>query len=395
MTSSLLLELENLLEKPIASVIDYESSLFDQLLEKSQGQIVLFGAGNLGKKCLSGLRSVGIEPVAFVDNNSAIWNTKIERIDVLSPENAALKYGQNALFLVTIWSPGRNRSFIILKNQLHQLGCLNIAFFITLFWKYPTLFLPYYCIDLPHKIYEQVDDVIAVFYFLKDNYSKKQYLNQLKWRILLDFNSLSSSKEIQYLPQILLPLLSHEVFIDCGAFDGDTVKTLINIQKDSFEKIICFEPDPTNIKKLKDYISNLDLDNEIQEKVIIYQNATGEKREKLRFSATGSGASAISSEGELEVDSIPLDEILADEAPTFIKMDIEGAEIDTLLGAITIIKKYRPILAISVYHQQDHLWRIPLLVNSICRDYSYFLELHGEDGLDLVFYAIPNSRFAA
>ncbi|MFM6404190.1 MAG: FkbM family methyltransferase, partial [Microcystis sp.] len=124
-----------------------------------------------------------------------------------------------------------------------------------------------------------------------------------------------------------MPLLRYEVFIDCGAFDGDTVKNLIDTQEYSFEKIICFEPDPSNVEKLKAYISNLD--NVIQEKVVVYQSATGKEKGKIRFSATGSGASAISLEGELEVDSIPLDEILADEAPTFIKMDIEGAEIDT------------------------------------------------------------------
>jgi FkbM family methyltransferase len=393
MSSSLLLELENLLKKPIASIKDYESSLFEQLLEKSQGQVVLFGSGNLGKKCLNGLRKIGIEPVAFADNNVAIWNTKIEGVEVLSPETAAQKYGDNALFIVTIWSPGRNRRFVLLRDQLHQLNCLNVTSFITLFWQYPAIFLPYYCIDLPHNIYEQLDDVIAVFSLLSDDYSKQQYLNQLKWRICLDFDHLSSSTEIQYLPKLLLPLLRYEVFIDCGAFDGDTVKNLIDTQEYSFEKIICFEPDPSNVENLKAYISNLD--NVIQEKVVVYQNATGKEKGKIRFSATGSGASAISLEGELEVDSIPLDEILADEVPTFIKMDIEGAEIDTLLGASHIIEKYHPILALSVYHQQDHLWRIPLLVNSICSDYSYFLIPHGEDGLDLVFYAIPNSRFTS
>ncbi len=129
--------------------------------------------------------------------------------------------------------------------------------------------------------------------------------------------------------------------------------------------------------------------------MIIYQNATGKQREKLRFLAAGSEGSAISNQGNLEVDVVPLDEIIADEAPTFIKMDIEGAEIDTILGASHIIEKYTPILAISTYHLQDHLWRLPLLVNSICSDYSYFLIPHGENGLESVFYAIPNSRFTS
>jgi FlaA1/EpsC-like NDP-sugar epimerase len=140
MSSSLLLELENLLKKPIASIKDYESSLFEQLLEKSQGQIVLFGAGNLGRKCLAGLRSVGIEPVAFADNNMALWGTKIEGVEVLSPETVMKKYGDNVLFIVAIWSIGRNRSFITIRNQLQKIGFLNVASFIALFLRYNQFF---------------------------------------------------------------------------------------------------------------------------------------------------------------------------------------------------------------------------------------------------------------
>ena len=391
MSSSLLLELENLLKKPIASIKDYESSLFEQLLEKSQGQIVLFGAGNLGKKCLAGLRSVGIEPVAFADNNMALWGTKIEGVEVLSPETVMKKYGDNVLFIVAIWSIGRNRSFITIRNQLQKIGFLNVASFIALFWRYNQFFLPYYFIDLPHKIYEQAEDVIAAFMILQDDYSKEQYLNQLKCRILLDFDGLSAYKEITYFPRFLLPVINQEVFIDCGAFDGDTVQSLAAINAGAIGKVICFEPDPQNVEKLQHSLSNLD--STIRDRIIIYQNAVGKQREKLRFSATGSGASAISSQGTLEIEAISLDEVLANEAPTFIKMDIEGAEIDAIMGAREIIKNHSPILAISVYHQQDHLWRIPLLIKSMCQDYSFFLEPHLHDGQDVIFYAIPNSRF--
>ncbi|TRU19989.1 MAG: FkbM family methyltransferase [Microcystis aeruginosa Ma_MB_S_20031200_S102] len=391
MTSDLLVDLKNLLAKPIDAVINYETSVFGGLLEKSQGQVVLFGSGNLGKKCLNGLRKIGIEPVAFADNNVAIWNTKIGGVEVLSPEIAAQKYGQNALFLITVFN--RENSLTLIQRQLHQLGCQNVAPCAVFFWCYPQEFLPHFYLDLPHKIYEQAGDVIAAFDLWQDTESKREYLKQIKWRILLESDGLFSSQEIQYFPTFLKPLLKKEVFVDCGTFDGDTLKTFIDLKGASIEKIICFEPDPINVTKLKGYLSNLD--NQLQDKVIIYQNATGKEREKLRFLAFGSEGSAISSQGNLEVDSIPLDEIIADEAPTFIKMDIEGAEIDTILGASHIIEKYTPILAISTYHLQDHLWRLPLLVNSICSDYSYFLIPHGENGLESVFYAIPNSRFTS
>jgi FkbM family methyltransferase len=389
MNSDMLIELENLLAKPIDAVIDYETSFFEQLLKKSEGKVVLFGSGNIGKKCLAGLRNISIEPLAFADNNSDTWNTEIEGIEVLSPETAALKYGQNALFLITIFN--RENSIASIQEQLYQLGCENVAICVIFFWRYPQEFLPHFYLDLPHKIYEQAENVLAAFHLWKNEESKREYLKQIKWRILLASDGLIPSQDVQYFPPLILSILKSEVFVDCGTFDGDTLKTLIDFQADSIKKVICFEPDPANVTKLKAYLSSLD--NKLQQKIIIYQNATGKQREKLRFLAAGSEGSAISTQGNIEIDVIPLDEILADEVPTFIKMDIEGAEVDTLLGAKKLIEKYTPILAISTYHLQNHLWRLPLLVKEICDDYYFFLIPHGQNGLESVFYAIPNSRF--
>ena len=203
----------------------------------------------------------------------------------------------------------------------------------------------------------------SAFYLWQNQESKQEYLKQIKWRIFLESDDLFSSQEVQYFPSFMLPLLKKEVFVDCGTFDGDTLKNLINFHENAVEKIICFEPDPISVTNLKTYLSNLD--NQLQAKVIIYQAATGRQREKLKFLATGSESSAISHKGNLEVDVVALDEIIADEVPTFIKMDIEGSEIDTLLGASKIIEKYTPILAISAYHVQNHLWKLPLLVKKI------------------------------
>jgi hypothetical protein len=73
-------------------------------------------------------------------------------------------------------------------------------------------------------------------------------------------------------------------------------------------------------------------------------------------------------------------------------MDIEGAEIDALNGASEAIKRFRPILAICVYHKPDHLWKVPLLISTYSDDYSLFLRPHDEEGWELVLYAVPPER---
>jgi hypothetical protein len=111
----------------------------------------------------------------------------------------------------------------------------------------------------------------------------------------------------------------------------------------------------------------------------------------VRFEASGTEASAVGS-GEYEVECVSLDDILAEKKPSFIKMDIEGSELDALAGAENTIKKNLPVLAVCSYHKQDHLWRIPLLIHSFSNEYHFFLRPHLLEVWDLVCYAIPKAR---
>lgn len=394
MEISLIDQLDNLLSETVTSVRERESSTFDQLAAPFSESIILFGAGGLGRKTLTGLRTVGIEPLGFADNNPALWNKSIDGLHVLSPQDAAYKFGDTAAFVVTIWSPGEKCKFVYVKQQLLKLKCLTTASFIPLFWKYPEVFLPYYCLDLPHKVYQEADSVRKAFFLLTDDASRREYLAQLKWRTLLDFDGLSSpSLQEQYFPNDLFSLTPDDVFVDCGAFDGDTLRRFIQRQGDSFGKVIALEPDPLNFQNLQKYVSTLAIN--IREKVSLLQLAAGVRKEKVYFEATGTTSSAVLGTSTFEVESIALDEALGDCLPTYIKMDIEGAEPDALAGARRVISQARPILAISVYHRQDHLWKIPLFIYSLFSQYRFVLLPHCEDGLELVCYAVPVERFNA
>jgi hypothetical protein len=92
------------------------------------------------------------------------------------------------------------------------------------------------------------------------------------------------------------------------------------------------------------------------------------------------------------VDLVCLDEALSGVEPTYIKMDIEGAELDALTGARGIIERYTPVLAICSYHLQNHLWKVPLLIRSFSDKYEFLLRPHFLEGWDLVTYAIPKHR---
>lgn len=73
-------------------------------------------------------------------------------------------------------------------------------------------------------------------------------------------------------------------------------------------------------------------------------------------------------------------------------MDIEGAEYEALLGSVNTIKKYRPALAICLYHKPEHLFKIPLLIKSWNLNYEFFIRFHGNNLFETVLYCVPEKN---
>lgn len=384
-------DLDKLLSEDISGLKIRETTTFDRLVAPLEASLVLFGAGNLGRRTLKGLRQVGVEPLAFADNNPDLWNKPVDGLMAFSPAEAAAKFGNQAAFVITIWGSGSSHRIPRTQQQLHDLQCARVVSFAPLFWKYPQVFLPYFCLDLPHKFSQQGDQIRAGFKLWADEPSRSEYLAQLRFRFWLDFDGLPGAVTgEQYFPDDLFECSPDEVFVDCGAFDGDTLRVLLGRQGTSFQQIIALEPDPLNFQNLQRFISSLD--DTVREKIITQTVAVGGTRGKVRFAGDGLSSSAISANGTIEVDVAPLDEILQGISPTYIKMDVEGAEPEALEGAAGIIRKDLPFMAISVYHRFDHLWRLPLLIQSMSRRYCFFLRSHGAEAFDLVCYAVPADR---
>ena len=384
-------QIDLLLSEDVESVKRREHSAFNQMADPFRDSLVLFGAGNLGRETLAGLRRIGIEPKAFSDNNPTLWNTSVDGLKVLSPDEATKKYRDKATFVITIWSALGGDRQSRRREQLLNLKCEKVVLFGFLFWKYPDIFLPHYSLDEPHKFYEHSDDLRRLFYLWGDESSQREYLAQLRFRMLLDFDGLPSPvAHKQYFAGDLFSLKDDEFFVDVGAFDGDTIQEFLQRQGSKFNRVLALEPDLKNFEKLDKYLSTLPAP--IRDKVTALRIAAGARREVVRFDAKGTVQSMVSESGNIEIECVPLDEILESQSPSFLKMDIEGFEIDAMLGASAVIKESIPVLAICLYHKPDHLWRIPLLIHSWSDQYRFFLRTHDEECGDLVCYAIPVNR---
>jgi len=117
--------------------------------------------------------------------------------------------------------------------------------------------------------------------------------------------------------------------------------------------------------------------------------AVGKENCFLKFDATGGGGAGISVNGTIEVECVRIDDKFYNTIPTYLKFDIEGAELDALAGAENTIETYKPIIAVCIYHLPDDLWTIPLYLKRIYPFYNFFVRTHQYDGLDFVLYAIP------
>jgi FkbM family methyltransferase len=383
--------LEELLSESVASAKKREKSTFDQLAGNSDPLLILFGAGGLGKRTLAGLRKLNIEPLCFSDNNQSLWNSTVDGMAVYSPEEALRKF-PDAVFVLCIWSDVIGHPLKEVENQLNSFKKTTVVSFGFLYWKYPEAFLPYFGIELPHRTLEQADSILSAFSLWSDDASCNEYLAQVRWRLGFDYGGLSVPvKYKQYFPEDIFGKDSNEIFIDCGAYDGDTLRTFLNKYGIDFNKYFACEPDPQNFKKLNDFVSGLP-DLRLRDKIEVRQYAISDRRKTIPFAANGSLQSGIREDGNITVDCVALDEEFKNYIPTYIKMDTEGSEPEIIQGASNTIKNFSPILAISIYHRHDHIWQLPSLVHGLSFGYKFFLRPHCKASWDLVCYAVPQDR---
>ncbi len=334
---------------------------------------VVFGAGNLGRRTVR-----AIHPVLICDNNSSLWNSIIEGISITSPEAAVKRY-PDATFVVAIWHPSRSETMMDRTHQLRELGASNVIPFYELFAEYGNLLLPNLFWERP-DYYAERSEEIARGRALLDAKGQEEFDRQMRLR-RGDFSGQWIDPEVQYFPNSFFQLSRNEVFIDCGAYNGDTIADFRRATGDQFDQIVAFEPDPGNFAALKSAASG-------DPRIALQPYATDARRKIVHFAVGGTGAH-ISSTGTYEVQTIALDEALARVAPTYIKFDIEGSESDALEGGRKTIARHRPKMAVCVYHAPHHLWSIPLQLNELLPESRLTLRTYCADGFDCVCYCIP------
>ena len=188
----------------------------------------------------------------------------------------------------------------------------------------------------------------------------------------------------QYFPSDINLQKGYSRFINCGSYDGDTVKQL-HSQYGKIDALACFEPDEKNFSLLSQYLK--DNKEKIAENIVAFPCGVFNSETQLSFSGDKMLCSSIFDNGSAVIQCVTLDNVIPNFKPTFISMDVEGAELEALAGAAQLIRENKPDLAISVYHFPNHIWEIPIYLNRLNLGYKFYLRNYTGFTYETILYA--------
>lgn len=183
-----------------------------------------------------------------------------------------------------------------------------------------------------------------------------------------------------------------EIFIDAGSYDGSTLVDFMDWSKRDYKKIYAFEANDDMNEIIQKKIDEYDMKN-----IEIVCKAVWKKEGTLRFHFNGAGSNIVSGSKEkemekdkdkiLKVPAIDIDSVVKEDKVTFIKMDVEGSEINALKGAKNTIRKNKPKLAISIYHKPDDILSIPAYLMKLVPEYKFYIRQYNSNLWETVLYA--------
>lgn len=270
------------------------------------------------------------------------------------------------------------------KQELDKKGYEHFNYLA--FYKYSNfenLKKPPFICDFKEDFEQNYKEYKKTYELLKDKKSKEIFTKIINFKISFDLDFMqgfTNNHEEQYFDKELIPNIADIIFVDGGAYVGDTLALIIK-NFPNYKKIYCIEPNELHLNIAKRGFANI--------KNIEFINCgLGAKKESLKEANTNAH------HGSHDYQALNINTIdnLISKKIDFLKLDIEGAEQDALKGAKNTIKKYKPILAICVYHKAQDWYKIPQIILSINPNYDVFLRHYMEGIYETVMYFIPRAK---
>ena len=326
---------------------------------------VVYGMGNGADKIIGICERYGIEIADFFASDGFVRGHSFHGKTVLSYSDVKAKYGaENMIVLLSFASSLPD----VLANVYRIADECEL-----------------YAPDVPvcgdnlfnsEFFEENKDKISAVRDLLCDGMSRQVFDSVVNYKLGGDVKLLREThSDIGEAYSDILRAENFEYIADLGAYNGDTLREIKPYLK-RIKGAVAFEPDRRNFKKLSDYAQGEFFP------ISCHQLAAWSGQETLFFDGGGSRNSTLEREDSLavgkaakvvEVEADSLDNILGGERVDYIKFDVEGAEAEAIAGARATIEKYKPALAVSVYHRSEDVFALALQIHALCPDYKFYM----------------------
>jgi FkbM family methyltransferase len=354
-----------------------ENKAFDFLNKVDNVDVILFGSGKAAQWYIRFLKKYNIEPKCIIDNNKEKWGTLAYGIPVCCLDEAIQKYEN---YVIVISAPKFLRE--IKKQLIEKCGKERIFDFeAEIYYSYN-----YDISEYRKYVKDNWGSICNLYNKLQDDKSREVLEAFILGRLSADQEYFTNAmSEDQYYTSDLIHFTDNEVMVELGSNNGETLLQFLDKVDRKYNSVYCFEPDNVSIMQIKDIIEKE------HGNIHLIEKGAWDKAAKLPFfSDSSSGGSHIVENDDNEsyyilVDSI--DNNVSGEI-TYVKMDIEGSELKALKGGEKSIIKYRPKLAICVYHNKEDLLDIVDYLESIVPEYKLFLRHHNWGATETVLYAI-------
>lgn len=312
-------------------------------------------------------------PVEYICSNTPTsWGSRLWGLEVISPERMQEIYQTYTVLILAVDEDNK------ILRQLQR---------------FPIPPVKIYKLDLHDEdrcaeyFYKMKPVIEAIYDRMGDQKSKEIYETLLRYRINRNPDLLAqfaAPDEPQYFPKTLGnrdPFLSkNEIFVDCGAYIGDTVEPFLAAVQGKYHSVYAFEPDQKNYGRLLEHARKYP-------NITCRQAGVGDVTKEVRFSSRETGSKAdVAGDEVVRIEA--LDDVLSGVPVTYLKMDVEGMECPALQGAKALIKTYRPKLAICTYHSNQDMVEVPRLILELNPDYQLFMRHYTTSLFETVCYAV-------
>ncbi len=353
---------------------------FEDAVRKMTGTILLYGAGGFGVEMLCHLRRAELSPAAFLDRRAAEL-VRVEGLPVSTAEQAPFDRNDCTVLLCVVMDKEERRQVL---TYLSDLGYANVIEAQSL-----------RCLlvqpddrtesDISEYYRRRSESIRRAENLLADTRSREVYRSSVHAHATGDYSRCAqweSPMAEQYFPADIPMKKGYRRFLDCGGYTGDTVERVLE-HAGTIDACAVFEPNNANYARMAERLTGLS--GRIGQRWL-FPCAVADCAGMHGFSQ-GTGSGTLSAQGDTMVQTVALDQAAPNFHPTYLKMDIEGAEPAALRGAKEMIMRDKPDLAICVYHAVNHIWDIPLLLDSWGLGYHFYLRSYNACTMETVLYA--------